>query len=193
MRQLIYFIACTADGFIAREDGSFDFFPMQGGHMQYLQQEYPETIPSHLHALLGITAEPRHFDTVVMGRHTYAVGLSQGVTSPYAHLRQYVVSQSITTSPSLDVTLIANDPVDLVRTLKQAPGQNIWLCGGGSLASALIGEIDQLILKVNPVILGQGIRLFDGLNAPVQLELLEQQTFDGGVALHRYAVVHHRD
>ncbi len=188
MRKLIYFIACTADGFIARENGSFDFFPMTGGHMQYLRDEYPETMPTHLHAMLGITAEPRHFDTVLMGRHTYEIGLNEGVTSPYAHLRQYVIASSLQTIASPDVTLVSHDPIGLVRSLKQENGRDIWLCGGGSLASSLMSEIDQLVLKINPVMLGQGIKLFGGLPHAVPLELLEHQSFDGGVALHRYAL-----
>ena len=54
MRKLTYFIACTVDGFIAHEDGSFDFFPMTGEHIPYIVAEYPETIPGHLRDALGV-------------------------------------------------------------------------------------------------------------------------------------------
>ncbi|WP_110514486.1 dihydrofolate reductase family protein [Herpetosiphon llansteffanensis] len=188
MRKLVYFVACTADGFIADEAGGFDFFPMTGGHLDYIRQEYPETMPTHVMTMLGIPAEQKRFDTVLMGRHTYAVGLNEGVTSPYAHLRQYVISSSLGKLDSPDVTLVAQDPLGLVQSLKQEAGRDIWLCGGGSLASALISEIDELVLKVNPVMIGQGIRLFAGLGQPVQLELLEHQVFEGGVAVHRYGL-----
>src|SRR4029450_3108949 len=100
MRKLPYFVACTVDGFIAREDGSFDFFPMTGEHLPYIVAEYPETISVNLRELLGVRAGNPHFDTVLMGRHTYEVGLPLGLTSPYAHLRQYVVSSTMTASPS---------------------------------------------------------------------------------------------
>src|SRR5215510_5103015 len=99
MRKLTYFIACTADGFIAREDGTFEFFPMTGGHIPHIVAEYPETIPGHLRDPLGARGPNRHFDTVLMGRVTYEVGTTIGVTSPYPQLRQYVASRTMTASP----------------------------------------------------------------------------------------------
>ena len=83
MRNLVYYIACTADGFIAREDGSFDFFPMTGEPLPYIVAEYPETIPGHLREMLGVQGDNKHFDTVLMGRHTYEVGSLVGFTNPY--------------------------------------------------------------------------------------------------------------
>jgi len=83
MRKLTYLVAVTADGLIAREDGSCDFFPMAGEHLRYLAQEYPETFPGHLRASLDATGSNRHFDTVLMGRRTYEVGLAAKITSPY--------------------------------------------------------------------------------------------------------------
>jgi dihydrofolate reductase len=189
MRKLTYFIACTVDGFIARGDGSFDFFPMTGEHIPHIVAEYPETIPGHLRDALGVRAGNAHFDTVLMGRHTYEAGLAIGVTSPYAHLRQYVVSHTMPASPSPDVQLVAADPMDLVRSLKRESGLDIWLCGGARLAGALYDAIDELIVKVNPVVLGAGIGLFAGVRGPTRLELTDHRTFAGGVAIHRYDVV----
>lgn len=188
-RALIYFVACTADGFIAREDGSFDFFPMAGGHLPYMVREYPETIPGHLRDMLGVQGDNRHFDTVIMGRNTYEVGSSVGITNPYPQLRQYVVSSTMAGSPDPAVCLCAHDPLELVRSLKREPGPAIWLCGGAVLAGALSSEIDELILKVNPVMLGTGIPLFRGVRGPIGLDLMDHKTFEGGVAIHRYRVV----
>lgn len=190
MRNLVYYVACTVDGFIAREDGSFDFFPATGAHYAHLVEEYPETMPGPARDAMGITHVPnRHFDAVVMGRLTYEVGSKVGLTSPYPQLRQYVVSSSMTESPDASVTLVRDDPVSLVRRLKQEEGRDVWLCGGGALASVLADEIDTLILKVNPVALGRGIPMFASSEAhPRPLELLDHRVFDGGVAIHRYAV-----
>src|SRR5262245_45902021 len=115
MRKLVYLVACTADGFIAGEDGSFDFFPASGEHLPYLAREYPETIPGHLRDTLGAHSENRSFDTVLMGRRTYEVGLTFGVTSPYSHLRQVVVSRTMSASPDPRVQLADGDPVSLDR------------------------------------------------------------------------------
>jgi dihydrofolate reductase len=192
VRELVYFVACTVDGFIAREDGSYDFFPMTGAHLPYLVAEYPETLPAPARAALGVEGENRHFDAVVMGRRTYEVGAPVGLTNPYPQLRQYVVSATLPASPDPGVALVRSDPVGAVRRLKAEAGRDIWLCGGGDLAAALYDEIDQLVLKVNPVVLRRGIPLFGkppaAPPAPRRLELLEHQTFDGGVAIHRYRV-----
>ena len=188
MRNLVYFVACTVDGFIAREDGSFDFFPTTGAHLSHLVEEYPETMPAPAREAFGITSTPnRHFDAVVMGRLTYEVGTKAGLTSPYPQLRQYVVSSSMIETPDAAVALVRDDPVSLVRRLKKEPGRDVWLCGGGALASALADEIDVLILKVNPVALGRGIPIFRDTRAVVRpLELLAHRVFEGGVVIHRY-------
>ena len=189
MRKLTYFVACTVDGFIAREDGSLDFFPMSGGHIPYLAGEYPETIAGHMRTALGVSGANTHFDTVLMGRHTYEVGSRIGVTSPYPHLRQYVVSRTMAVSPSAEVEIVSTDPLNLVRGLKREDGLGIWLCGGARLAGALYDAVDELIVKVNPVVLGSGIGLFAAVRRPMRLELTDHRTFAGGVAIHRYHVV----
>ena len=189
MRRLTYFIASTVDGFIARKDGTFDFFPMTGEHLPYIAAEFPETFSGPHRAAVGVDAANAHFDTVLMGRNTYEVGVALGITSPYPHLRQYVVSRTITTSPDPAINLVTRDPVECVRELKREAGLGIWLCGGASLAGALFQEIDQLIVKVNPVVLGSGIPLFEGARGATTLELTDHKAFAGGVAIHCYNVV----
>jgi len=189
MRKLTYLIACTADGFIAREDGSVDFFPMTGGHLSHIVAEYPETVGGPLRDQLGVHGHNKHFDTVLMGRGTYEVGTAIGISSPYPHLRQYLISKTMTATPDAAVQLVSTDPVELVRELKQDGGLDIWLCGGARLAGTLYGEIDELILKVNPVILGTGKPLFEDARGAKRLELTGHETFAGGAAIHRYRVM----
>jgi dihydrofolate reductase len=123
-----------------------------------------------------------------MGRNTYELGVRQGITSPYAPLRQYVVSRSMRESPDATVELRRGDPLGLVRSLKAENGMDIWLCGGAKLAAAVVGEIDELILKINPVIFGTGISLFDGLEAAIPAIPIELQTYANGFSLARYAM-----
>ena len=186
MRELKYFVACTVDRFIAREDGSFDFFIAEGAHLTDLVKTYPETVPVHLRASLGVKAAANWVDAVLMGRKTYDVGLPFGLKSPYPHLKQYVFSRTMTESRSPDVTLVRSDPLEYVRGLKREPGRDIWLCGGGVLAAAVFPEIDELILKVNPVILGAGIPLFEGPVPQTDLTLEETKTYPNGFMLARY-------
>jgi dihydrofolate reductase len=190
MRELTYYVACTVDRFIARTDGSFDFFLAEGEHFADLFAAFPETVPGHLRGALGVRDENRRFDAVLMGRRTYEVGLKVGVTSPYPHLKQYLFSQSMGRSPDAGVELVRGEAVGFVRGLKAQPGRGVWLCGGGELAAALFPEIDELILKVNPVLLGSGIPLFAGPIPQTALELADSKAYRNGFMLCRYRVRH---
>lgn len=185
-RKLVYYVACTLDGFIARADGSFDCFLFQGEHFRDLIEMFPETVPAHLRAVLGVPETARRFDTVLMGRNTYEVGIREGITNPYKPLRQFVVSRTMLESPDLGVELCGGSPTDLVRRLKAQAGKDIWLCGGSKLAYALFAEIDELILKINPVLIGSGIPLFDGVVGPLRMSLVGHQAYENGFALARY-------
>ena len=190
IRKLIYYVAVTVDGFIAREDGSFEDFLAEGPHLADLFKEFPETIPGPMREAAGVSGVAnKHFDAVLMGRKTYEVGSDQGITNPYVTLRQYLFSTSLEQSPDPAVELVREDFVETVRRLKRESGKDIWLCGGGQLAAALAGELDELIVKRNPVLLGRGIPLFDGGLLPLHLELLEQKTYDNGFLRLHYRVV----
>ena len=120
MRKLTYFIATSFDGFIAREDGGIDDFTFEGEHVADLLNEYPETIPTHLRPHLNVTAANRHFDTVLMGRATYEVGLALGVDSPYQHLRQYVFSKSLPQDDSPEKSAHRAEQRDRTRSSTEA-------------------------------------------------------------------------
>lgn len=186
-RKLVYYVACTVDGFIARRDGSFDWALFQGEHYADLFERFPETFPTHLRGTLGVSEEARRFDTVLMGRKTYEVGFNIGITSPYKPLRQFVVSSTAPDIPDSGVQVHRGDPLDLVRNLKAETGKDIWLCGGGKLAAAVFTEIDELILKINPVLIGAGIPLFDGVGGTRPTILTEHKAYPNGFVLAHYA------
>lgn len=189
MRSLVYLIATTLDGFIAGSDrGNPDFFPFDGPQVPDLLAEFPEMIPTHVRPHTGLAADTpnERFDTCLMGRATWEIGVPYDVLSPYRHLRQIVVSSTLTESPHPDIEVTA-DAVGRVRELKaEDTGKDIWLCGGGKLAATLADEIDELILKVNPVVLGEGAPLFDGPIGPRATELVGHRVYDNGYALLRY-------
>jgi dihydrofolate reductase len=187
MRSLVYFVATTLDGYIAGLDrGDPDFFPFEGPHVADLLAEFPEMIPGHARATLGLNDDNQRFDTIVMGRTTYDIGRAVGLTSPYPHLRQVVVSSSIAAPPDPAVEVVGQDVLDRVRALKAEPGKDVWLAGGGRLAASLVDEIDELILKVNPVVLGAGTPLFDGLVGPRSVTPTGHKVYPDGFALMRY-------
>jgi dihydrofolate reductase len=191
-RRLVYYVAVTIDGFIARTDGSFDCFLMGGEHFQDLIQEFPETFPAHARSYFGVSEGSKRFDTVLMGKATYEVGLKEGINSPYNPLRQYVVSSSLEANVlGPDVEVCRNNPIELVNRLKSEEGSNkdIWLCGGGKLAGALMDEIDDLILKINPVLIGAGIPLFEGAALTARkAKLIEHRTYENGFVRAHYTL-----
>jgi dihydrofolate reductase len=189
MRELTYFVATSLDGWIADLDGGFDAFPMEGDHIAAYVNEYPETMPAPALSAMGITPTNDTFDTVLMGWNTFAVGLPHGLDDPYPHLRQFVLSRrhgADEVGPGIELT--SRDPVDLVRELKRDGSERgIWLCGGGVLADAVRDEIDRLVLKINPIVLGTGRPLFAGETSDAnRFDLESVRSFESGVMMAAY-------
>lgn len=192
MRTLVYYVAVTLDGRIAGPQGEYDFYP-QGDEEQAaaysssMNARCPETVPTVAREALGLTDTPHaRFDAVVMGLGAYRPALDEGITSPYAHLRQYVVSSTLASGIDPAVTVVAEDPVGFVRDLKRQEGRDIWLCGGGRLAGALLSEIDELLVKSYPVVAGAGIPVFDGEFDPTVFQVAERTAFANGVTFTRF-------
>ena len=184
MPNVVYFVACTLDGFIAARDGSIDAFVSDPEYLRELFARYPETCPAPLRGPLGVSAENERFGSVIMGRTTYAAGLDAGVADPYPTLDQYVVSTTLEAADPR-VTVVRGDLVELVDRLRAGAGGDVWLAGGGRLAAAMrdAGLIDELVLKVNPVTLGDGVPMFDGPASAVAFELVGTSTLPAGVQL----------
>ncbi|MFI9230190.1 dihydrofolate reductase family protein [Streptomyces rimosus] len=192
MRKLVYYIAVSLDGRIAGPGGEFDFYPtgdeeQAAAYTAWANTHCPETVPTAMRAAHGLADAPNlRFDTVVMGLGTYRPALDAGLTSPYAHLRQYVVSSTLAQDVDPAVTVVREDPVALVRGLKREEGRDIWLCGGGRLAGVLLPEIDELIIKSYPVVAGAGIPVFDGEFDPTLFAVAERTSFANDVTITRF-------
>ena len=177
MRKLIYHVGTTLDNFICNEDGSIGGFLPEGDH-----------IPDYLDSL-------KNYDAVLMGRSTYEFGYGFGLKpgmAPYPTMMNYVFSQSIKIDTPIDerLKIVRSDAISFIRDLKNTNGGPIYLCGGGIFASSLLdnGLIDSLIIKLNPVILGKGIRLFDRSSRQVQLSLIDTKIYNSGVVLLTYSI-----
>ena len=186
LRKLTYFIAVSFDGFVSRLDGNIDDFAFDGEHVADLLQEFPETIPTHLRPHLDVSHECPNFDTVLMGRLTYEVGLLAGFGNPYQHLKQYVFSKSPKQAHDDAVHLVTSDPIDKVRKLKEEDGNGIWLCGGPTLASVILDEIDELVVKVNPFLMGSGKTLFASEFPKLDLIPTGFRNYDNGFSIRRF-------
>lgn len=176
-RTLTYYIATSLDQFIAREDGGVDGFLATGHH-----------ITDYLDSL-------RAYDTVLMGRRTYEKGYEYGIQpgqpSPtYAHMQQMVFSSQMADSTHPQLQVVREEATNFTRRLKAQPGGAIYLCGGGVLAGALMsaGLIDEVIVKINPVVFGRGLPLFSGLDQITPLTMLDTKVYANGVLFVRYRV-----
>ncbi|NEB05534.1 dihydrofolate reductase family protein [Streptomyces sp. SID13726] len=190
MRKLTYLIACSIDGFIGDESGDASFmYPfVVGDFAEYLKTEHPDVNPTHVRRLIGTEDVPlKEFDTVVQGRGSYEVALKEGVTSPFAHLREYVASRTLTGSPDPHVEIIGAGLVDKVRELKAEDGEfGIYLCGGAGIAGELRDEIDELVVKTYPIVLGTGMPMFGSGFAVTEFTLGATRAFDNGVVVRTY-------
>ncbi|MBB6174807.1 dihydrofolate reductase [Nocardiopsis mwathae] len=187
MRKLTYYIAMSIDGCIEGPGGEVDFYPLGEEFAAHMSAEYPECLPTHVRERFGIDVPNRRFDTVIQGRTSYQIALREGITSPYAHTRQYVASTSMAESPDPAVRIVA-DPLETVRGLKRENGDlGIYLVGGAKLAGALLPEIDELVIKRYPVVAGAGTPMFTGARFdPAEFALTDRRVFGNGTECSTY-------
>ncbi|MBD2756663.1 dihydrofolate reductase family protein [Spirosoma validum] len=181
MRKLIYDVAASFDNFIAHSDGSIDGFLTEGEFVA----DFLERIQS--------------YGAVLMGRKTYewgyAFGLQKGqpaYTQVNPDLKNYIFSTSVTFEPGDLIDVVSDNEIDFVQQLKAEDGKPIWLCGGGELAGKLLDAqlIDELTVKLNPVVLGDGIRLFGSSQTKVNLHLIDSKPYDNGLILVKYQLTY---
>jgi dihydrofolate reductase len=177
MRKIIVHIATSADGFIAGPDDELEWLTSR-------------TKPKGFY---GINAFMKSIDTQLLGRKTYEVGRRLGGTFD-PKTRTIVFSRN---PPPTDVppgVEFVQGPIGVfVSRLREQPGKDIWLMGGGELIASFVDEqvIDEFVISVVPVFIGDGIPLIARRPRNVALELQSVERFDDGVAQLHYRVQHH--
>ena len=177
MRKIVYYVAISVDGFIAGPNDDISGFAQQGPGVEKYQQDLLQ------------------FDTVIMGRRTYEFGYQYGLSPgqpAYPHMDHYLFSNTLTFEHSHEKVHVVPPELSQVTALKEQDGSDIYLCGGGRFAGWLLDQrqIDVLKIKLNPVILGEGIPLFGGSSGTCQLTLIEQENFDKGPQILTYDVAY---
>lgn len=185
MRKLIYYVATTLDGYIAGPDGgdpsAQSFFPVTPDIVEFIAAQFPETLPAPAREAMGIDGPGEIFDTVLEGRASYEVGVAAGIDDAYPHLRHLVFSTTLATVAGAHIELVTGNALDRVRTLKTEEGKDIWLVGGGKLAHGLLPEIDRLVIKQSPAVIGSGIPMFDGPFEATMFTPVDALLLDSGV------------
>ncbi|MCR8844470.1 dihydrofolate reductase family protein [Paenibacillus sp. SC116] len=182
MASLVYHVSVSIDHFIADQpmvDSQLDrtLFLFDGEH-----------VPDFL-------SDIQHYDAVLMGGKTYEFGFQFGKKPGepgYDGMKHYIFSNSMQFESNSEVELVKGDAGDYVEKLKQESPGKLWLCGGGQLAGTLIKRklIDQLVLKVNPILVGSGVPLFGDVKPQLKLELIDMKRYENGVIKPTYNVIY---
>lgn len=164
-----YYVASSADGFIADAGGGVDWLN------PFFNTDYG------FHGFLN------SIDTVVMGRRTYEHLLKLSKENPYKGKRFVVLSRSRSSGPHAE--LFWPGPLaGLAAQLEALGSKSVWIVGGGAVAAAFLqaGLLDEVKQFVMPLALGSGTPLFGPLERPVPLELKDTKSFPNGVVQLRY-------
>lgn len=165
MRPIILNLAVSLDGFIEGPNGEYDWC--------LADQDY------------GMTQFLAATDALFLGRKSFEF-MRQLEGNFYADKSWYVFSKTLTQAPD-GVHLIQDEFAQAVLQIKNQPGRNIWLFGGASLTTSFLnaGLIDELLLSVHPILLGNGKRLFQDLSGRMPFDLVDTKNYSSGlVQLH---------
>ncbi len=172
MRKLIIFIATSLDGYIAKPNDDLDFLKL----VDKPGEDY------------GYTAFTATVDTILLGRKTYDWVSRHSGSSHYDNGDKKVFVITRNNRPdSGNTTFYTGDFIALVKQLKREEGKNIYCDGGAEIIHQLLEDdlIDDLIISVIPVLVGNGTRLFKDNRPEQKLELIETKSYDTGlIQLH---------
>jgi len=184
MRRIIVSNYVTLDGFFAGPEGEIDWFVWDEEMANYSKGLFTS------------------IDTILFGRVTYELMAGYWPTASPPGEDPVIIdymnnSPKIVFSRSLDKADWKNTRVvkeidrDEILKMKQDPGKDIVIYGSGSIVSSLAqrGLIDEYLLFVNPVVLGGGKQLFNGITTRIDLTLLGIRKFQCGIVLLRYQPV----
>ena len=173
-RNVIVHIGTSADGYIARPDGDLEWLTSRPAPAGFY----------------GMNAFMRSIDTKLLGRKTYEESLRMGAKFDTGS-RTIVFSRHAppAEAPS-GVEFVSGAIGPFVSRLREQPGKDIWLMGGGDIIASFLDAraIDEFVISVVPVFIGEGIPLIARRHRHVQLTLLSSQRYDDGLMQLHYGV-----
>jgi dihydrofolate reductase len=178
MRKIIVYIATSADGFIARKDGAVDWLDRPRPKGNYGMAEFWKSI-----------------DTIILGRKTYDMAvkfIKEGKATPgmFRGIKHYVFSRKPPKKAVEGFEFVKEPLKKFAKRLRAEKGKNIFMLGGAEIIASFLdeGEIDEFVISVIPVFIGEGIPLIAPSRRTVQLKLLSTKKFSDGVVKLHYKV-----
>lgn len=173
MRKISLFIAMSLDGYIAKPNDDLSFLKLvEKEGEDYGYAEFAKTI-----------------DTLIIGRRTYDYVLKEIGSSHYDNGQRDVYVITRTERPQIGRTIFYNGNItELVKRLKSEKGKNIYCDGGAEVINELLKHdfIDEFVISVIPVLLGNGTRLFKDGRPEQVLEFIAVKTFETGLTQLHY-------
>lgn len=173
MRKIIYYVASSLDGYIAGKNADISKFIMQGEGVEKYQSDLA------------------NYETVIMGRKTYEFGFQYGLKPgqpAYPNMEHHIFSNSLKIDNLSESVKIEKLSLENVNKIRQNAKTDIYLCGGGQFAGWLLdkGLIDQLKLKLNPIVLGSGTKLFGNSTTNESWKLSDRESFSDRLQILTY-------
>jgi dihydrofolate reductase len=169
-RKVIIYIAVSLDGYIAKPNDDLGFLSI----VEEEGQDY------------GYADFIKTIDTVIVGRKTYDKVISMGFDFPYADKDVYIITR--TPRPDIgSVKFYSDNLKSLVDNLKSGSGIDIFCDGGAEIVNELLKDdlVDEFIISVIPILVGNGTKLFKDGRPEQRLELISAKQFDKGlIQLH---------
>jgi len=176
MKRIIYYVACSIDGYISGINNDISGFVSSGNGVEKYLDDLKE------------------FETVIMGKNTYEFGYKYGLKPgkpAYPHMMHYIFSKTLSfNNPDEKINVIKNMHTDEIENIKNNSATDVYLCGGGIFAGWLLDNelIDILKLKVNPLILGEGVKIFGNSTKNYKLKLIRKEGYDEGLLINTYEI-----
>ena len=173
-RKVIVHIGTSADGYIARADGDLEWLTSRPA---------PE-------GFYGMNAFMQSVDTKVIGRKTFEVSLRMGAKFDSKD-RTIVFSHHPPPADAPPGVEFVNEAIGpYVSRLREQPGKDIWLMGGGGIIASFLDAqaIDEFVVSVAPVFIGDGVPLIARRHRHVSLELQSVERFEDGLVQMHYRV-----
>jgi len=175
-RKIIVYIATSADGYIARPDGNVDWLNVPRKAEDYGMTDFFKTV-----------------DTVLWGRTTFdeAIVRTKGKGGFSKSMKSYVFTHHPPIDSPYKYVEFVNEPIaEFGRRLRATPGKDIWMMGGGGIIGSFLdaGELDEFIIHVMPVFIGEGTPLIQPRHLQTKLKLLSSKSYEDGVVRLHYEV-----